>query len=121
MDAAIGGIYDATPIHHIHHIELLVLSLDLAMSSFHPPPIAMEPCVALIYQYDQGLEFTQVREFIRLFPNVRDFVVGDNDPTFFGTLCETQTANGLLWPQLYAITLAPSDERHGFKFKKLVH
>jgi len=53
----------------------------------------------------EDLKFTKVQEFIHFFPNIRNFAIDGTDPTFLHALCEAQTTDELLWPQLSVITM----------------
>ncbi|KIM79833.1 hypothetical protein PILCRDRAFT_10010 [Piloderma croceum F 1598] len=70
----------------------------------------------------EKLESTKVREFIRLFPNIRDFAIDGTDPTFLHALCEAQTTDELLWPQLSVITLKSNPAlRHSLTLNDIIH
>ena len=70
----------------------------------------------------EDLEPTKVREFIRLFPNIRDFAVEGTDPTVLLALCEAQTTDELLWPQLSTITLKSNPvQRCSLTFNDIIH
>ena len=70
----------------------------------------------------EHLEFTKVWEFIRLFPNIQDFAIDGTDPTFLRALCEAQTTDELLWPQLSVITLKSNPAlRHSLTLNDIVH
>jgi F-box-like len=70
----------------------------------------------------EDLESTNVREFIRLFPNIQNFAIDGTDPTFLRALCEAQTTDELLWPQLSVITLRSNPAlRHSLTLNDIVH
>lgn len=76
---------------------------------------------SLKLNYDD-LKSTKVQEFIRLFPNIRDFAIDGTDPTFLCALCEAQTTDELLWPQLSVITLKCNQgQRYSLTFNDIIH
>ena len=72
--------------------------------------------------FDENLESTKLREFIRLFPNIQDFTIDGTDPTFLRALCEARTTDELLWPQLSVITLKSNPAlRHSLTLNDIIH
>jgi hypothetical protein len=70
----------------------------------------------------EDLESTKAWEFIRLFPNIRDFAIDGADPTFLRALCAAQTTDELLWPQLSVITLkSDPGQRYSLTFNDIIH
>jgi hypothetical protein len=69
----------------------------------------------------EKLEFTKVRGFIRLFPYFRDFAIDSTGSAFLRALCEAQTTDELLWPQLSVITLqSDPGQRHSLTFNDIM-
>ena len=69
----------------------------------------------------RDLEITKVQEFIRLFPNIRNFAIDDTDPSFLHAFCEAQTTDELLWPQLSVITMKSHPVRRNTAIKDIIH
>ncbi|KIM76819.1 hypothetical protein PILCRDRAFT_826027 [Piloderma croceum F 1598] len=70
----------------------------------------------------ENFESTKVREFILLFPNIRDFTIDGIDPTFLRALCEAQTTDEFLWPPLSVITIkSDPGQRHLLTLNDIIH
>ena len=56
----------------------------------------------------EGIACTLILDFIHLFPNIQDLAFHGAHPNpILHTLGDSQSTNGLLWPQLSVITLVP--------------
>ena len=86
----------------------------------YPSLRALTLTSSLMLNYED-LEFTKVREFIRLFPNIRNFAIDDTDPSFLQAFCEAQTTDELLWPQLSIITMKSHPVRRNTAIKDIIH
>jgi hypothetical protein len=69
----------------------------------------------------EAIQSAEIREFIHLFPNVRDFIIDGTHPTFLRPLCEAQTTDGSLWPQLSVITLKCQPVQPSLTLKDIIH
>jgi len=103
----------------IHGTMVDIVEAFTSHRHFYPSLHTLTLTSSLKVNY-KDLEFTKVREFIRLFPNIRNFAIDGTDPSFLHALCEAQTTE-LLWPQLSVITIKTDPGRQYFAVNNIIH